>query len=133
MSDHSFELLGSERAYEGRRVSIRRDRLRGPDGREYTREIVEHPGAAVVVPFLDDGRLLLVRQYRHPIERAILEAPAGTLEPGEDPAACASRELEEETGYRAGKLERLGTVYPSPGVLSEVMHVFCATELAAGT
>ncbi len=126
-------LIRSEAIYDGRRIRVRRDRLRGPDGREYTREVVEHPGSAVVVPLLADGRVVLVRQYRYVIDAEVLELPAGTLEPGEDPAACARRELEEETGYAAGKIDPLGFVYPSPGILDERMHFFLARDLVAGT
>ena len=117
------ETVRSETVYAGRRISVRRDVLRGPDGREFVREVVEHPGAAVVVPVLSDGGFVLVRQFRHAVGEVLLELPAGTLR----------RELGEETGYRAGKLSCLATVYPSPGVLSEIMWIFLATDLTPGT
>jgi ADP-ribose pyrophosphatase len=106
--------------------------LEDAEGRELPRELVEHPGAAVVVPRLPDGSVVFVRQYRFAVDEVLLELPAGTLEDGEDPRTCAERELREETGYRAGKLTPLGIVYPSPGILSEVMNLFLAEELAPG-
>jgi ADP-ribose pyrophosphatase len=126
------EVTGGETLHVGRRVTLRRDRLVSGSGHEFVREVVEHPGAAVVVPVLPDGRIVFVRQYRHAVGEFLIELPAGTLEPGEDPAVCAARELEEETGWRAGKLEPLGIVYPSPGILSEVMSIYVATELTPG-
>jgi len=122
------ERKSSELVFDGRRIRVRRDVFED-DGVEFVREIVEHPGAAVIVPFSADGEVILVRQYRHAIGEMLLELPAGTLEPGEEPAICAARELMEETGFRAGKIEPLCIVYPSPGVLNEVMHFFEAREL----
>ncbi len=119
----------SEVVFDGRRIRVRRDVFED-DGVEVVREIVEHPGAAVIVPFPVDDEVILVRQFRHAIGKELLELPAGTLEPGEEPAICAARELMEETGFRAGKIRPLGIVYPSPGVLSEVMHFFEARDLA---
>jgi ADP-ribose diphosphatase len=101
------------------------------DGVEFTREVVEHPGAAVIFPVHSDGGIVLVRQFRHAVGQTLLELPAGTLEPGEAPEACAARELMEETGFRAGKLDPLGIVYSSPGVLGEAMHFFLARDLQA--
>lgn len=96
------------------------------------REIVRHPGAVVLLPILDDGRVCLIRNYRLSLGRTLLELPAGTLEPPEPPAATALRELREETGYRAAELRLLQTFYPSPGVLDEKMYLFLATGLTAG-
>jgi ADP-ribose pyrophosphatase len=114
--------------FDGRRIRVRRD-VYEDAGVEFVREIVEHPGAAVIVPFTADDEVILVRQFRHAIGKTLLELPAGTLEPGEDPEVCAARELMEETGFRAGKIAPLGIVYPSPGVLGEVMHFFAARDL----
>ncbi|MCU0726025.1 MAG: NUDIX hydrolase [Planctomycetes bacterium] len=111
---------------------MRCDRLVDEAGREYVREVVEHPGAAVIAPRLPDGRIVFVRQYRHAVGRWLIELPAGTLEPGEDPMSCAARELSEETGYSAGKLSLLAVVYPSPGVLTEALHLFLASDLGPG-
>ena len=98
-------------------------------GRAVEREVVHHPGAVLVVPRLDDERLVLVRNERVAVQRRLLEFPAGTLEPGEDPRDAASRELEEETGYRPGRVRALGEFYTSPGFCDELMRVFAADEL----
>jgi ADP-ribose pyrophosphatase len=93
------------------------------------RQMVVHPPAAVVLPLLDDGRVVLIRNRREVIDRELLELPAGKVDPGEDAAVCAVRELEEETGYRAGRMEPLCEFYPSPGILTEKLSAFVATEL----
>ena len=105
----------SERVFEGRIVSLRIDDVRFPDGRETRREVVEHRSAVAIVPLLPDNRVLLVRQWRHPVGEELVEIPAGLLEPGEQPIECAQRELAEETGYNAGRLEPLASFYSSPG------------------
>ncbi len=96
------------------------------------REIVRHPGAVVVLPLLDDGRVCLIRNYRISVKQTLIELPAGTLEPGEEPIQNAERELMEETGYRAAQLRQLHAFYLSPGILDERMHLFLATGLTAG-
>ena len=96
------------------------------------REIVRHPGAVVVLPLLDDGRVCLIRNFRISVNQTLIELPAGTLEPGEEPRANAERELIEETGFRATRLEKLHAFYLSPGILDERMHLFLATGLTAG-
>jgi ADP-ribose pyrophosphatase len=122
-------LLRSEYHFQGRLVKLRVDTVRLASGREATREIVEHPGAIAVVPQLPDGRVILIRQYRRPAGQALLEIPAGTREPDEDAETCARRELEEEIGYRAGRLERLGGFYTSPGFCTEYMDLYLASDL----
>ena len=97
-----------------------------------TREIVRHPGAVVILPLLDDGRVCLIRNYRVSVKQTLIELPAGTLEPPEEPIVTAERELTEETGYRAAKLEELHAFYLSPGILDERMHLFLATGLTPG-
>ncbi len=94
--------------------------------------MLRHPGAAAVVPFLDDDRILLLRQYRYAAGGTIWEIPAGKLDPGEDPESCAARELEEETGYRAGRIEKTGVILSSPGFTDERIHLFCAYDLKGG-
>jgi len=120
--------VGSRRIYAGRVVNLRVDRVRLPGGRETEREVVEHPGAAVIVP-LDQGDVLLVRQFRYAVGTALLELPAGTLEPGEPPLEAARRELLEEVGVEAADWESLAVLFPSPGVMTEVMHLFLASGL----
>lgn len=124
-------MVRSERIYDGRVVSLRRDEVALPSGRTAVREVVEHRGAVAVVPLTDTGDILLVRQYRAPIGRRLLEVPAGTIEPGESVEACAARELAEEVGMRAGRWRHLGAIYPSPGFLTEVVHLFAAAALSA--
>jgi len=125
----SFELLKSEIVYPGRAFTIRRDTLRLPDGRENSFDIVVHIGSVIILPLDADGQLLFVRQYRHAAGAELLELPAGTLDPGERPEACARREVREETGMAAGKLEHLGGFYLAPGYSTEYMNVYLATEL----
>lgn len=120
------QILSSRRAFEGKRVRVRVDDVRLPSGRETVREVVEHPGAVAVVPITADGRLLLIRQHHHAIGRALLGIPAGTLEPDEDPADTARRELIEETGYAADRVTGLVAFYPSPGYTDERLSVFLA-------
>ncbi len=122
--------VGSRRIYQGRVVNLRVDRVRLPDGRETEREVVEHRGAAVIVPLNDGDEVLMVRQFRYVIGEALLEIPAGTLEPGEAPLACAVRELAEEVGAQAAHWEPLAVLHPSPGVMTEVMHLYMATGLS---
>ncbi len=122
------ETVSSELAYEGKVFDIRVDEIREGDV-EYKREIVVHRGSAVIVPVFDDGTVALVRQYRHAAGKYLLELAAGTLDQGEDPRTGAIRELEEEIGVRAGRVELLCEFYVSPGFLTEKMFVFLATEL----
>jgi ADP-ribose pyrophosphatase len=124
-----FELLESEIVYPGRAFTIRRDALRLPDGRETKLDIVEHVGSVVILPVDADGNLLFVRQYRHAAGLDLLELPAGTLDEGESPEACARREVREETGMAARNLEELGGFYLAPGYSTEYMHVYLATDL----
>ena len=118
-----------ERIYTGRIVELEVDRVRLPNGGESVREVIRHRGAAVILPILDDGRLLLVRQFRYPVGEVLLELPAGTLERDEDPLACAARELIEETGYSARTLSSLGKFFSAPGYTDEVLHAILARGL----
>lgn len=121
--------MHSRRVYDGRVVSLRVDEVVLPSGRSASREIVEHRGAVAVVPLTEDGEVLLVRQYRGATGGALVEIPAGTLEPGEDPETALQRELAEEIGMRAARIERLLAFYPSPGFLTEVVHLYLARGL----
>ena len=124
--------MASKRIYAGRVVRLDLDTVTLPNGHTIELEVIRHPGAAAVVPLNDYGHVLLIRQYRHAAGGYILEIPAGKLNPGEEPRDCAARELEEEIGYRAGRLEPLLSIYTTPGFTDEVIHLFLATELRAG-
>lgn len=124
-----FELLHSEVLMKGRAFAIRRDLLKAPDGRETKFDIIEHIGSVVLVPLDEAGNLLFVRQYRHAAAAELLELPAGTLDEDEDPAACAARELREETGFAADEIQKIGDFYLAPGYSTEFMHVYLARQL----
>ena len=124
------EFLDSEKVFSGRVFDVTVDTVREGD-KTYIREVVHHPGSAVIVPVFADGTLALVRQYRHPAVRYLLEIPAGTLNRGEDPEAGAARELEEELGLIAGRMEKLSEFFVSPGFCEEKMWLYLATDLTA--
>lgn len=126
---HEPETRSSERIYEGRILNLRRDRLELATGKEHLVEVVEHPESVTVVALDDRDRILLVRQHRHPAKQALLETPAGSIDPGEEPRSAANRELAEETGFRAGRLLHLGSFYLAPGWATEFMHAYLATDL----
>jgi ADP-ribose pyrophosphatase len=131
-------LVSSERLYGGRVINLDRDTVRYPNGSVGQLEMIRHPGASAVVPFLDeprgpDPRIFLVRQFRHAADAFIWEIPAGRLDPGETPATCAQRELEEEIGMTADVLARLTTILTTPGFTDEKIHLFLAHELKKGT
>ena len=125
-------VVSSKTFYRGKLLDLRLDEVLLSSGRRVRREIVVHPGASAILPIVEPGKILMVRQYRHPVGEVLLEIPAGTLKPGEDPMACAARELEEETGYRAEKLTHLATIYPAPGYSSEILHIYLARDLRRG-
>ena len=125
-----FELLKSETLMKGRAFCIRRDYLKTPDGRETKFEIIEHSGSVIIIPIDENGKILLVRQYRHATGGDLLELPAGTLEDNEDPEVCAAREIREETGMAAGALTKMGEFYLAPGYSTEFMVVYLATDLS---
>ncbi len=124
-----FELIKSEPLLQGRAFKVRRDYLKTPDGHETKLEIVEHGGSVVILPIDEKNNLLLVRQYRHAVGGNLLELPAGTRNGDEPFEACAAREIREETGMEAGKLQRIGEFYLAPGYSTELMGVFLATQL----
>lgn len=130
-------LLSSERRYHGRIISLDVDTVRFPDKSTGQLEMIRHPGASAVVPFLDDPRetdprVLLIRQFRHAADGYIWEIPAGRIDPGESPERCAVRELKEETGMVAERLELLTTIYTTPGFTDERIHLFMASGLSEG-
>ncbi|MBH0204535.1 MAG: NUDIX hydrolase [Nitrospira sp.] len=118
--------------YTGKVVTLNIDTVTLPNGATIDLETIRHPGAAAVVPIKDDGTVVLVRQFRHAAGGFIYEIPAGKLQPGEDPLHCASRELEEEVGYRAASFELLSSIFTAPGFADEVIHVYKATGLTKG-
>lgn len=124
-----FRVLSKKRAFDGRLVQLDVLQIKTASGRTYERELIRHPGAAVIIPRTPDGRLILVRQLRVAVGNIIYEFPAGTLEKGESPARCAYRELIEETGWRAGRLRRVLEFYPTPGISTEKMFLFVADRL----
>jgi len=117
--------------FSGKRIKVFAGSIRSPDGSESYREIVRHPGAVVILP-VKEGKILLIRQYRHAIGKWILELPAGTLEEKEDPEKAAQRELKEETGYEAERLTKVMSFYSSPGISDEILHIFLAEGLREG-
>ena len=123
------EAVSSEEIYKGKIVHLFCDTVRLPNGKEATREVIRHVGAAAIVPLTDEGNVILVRQYRYPFSQVMLEIPAGKLDIGEEPINCAKRELIEETGYDAKELVYLGAFYPSVAMLNEVIHLFLAKNM----
>lgn len=126
------EQLQSNVVFEGKLLKVRLDTVRLPDGSERQREVVEHPGAVGILPVLPDGRLILVRQYRHAVGRTTLEIPAGTREPDEGPEACALRELREETGYITTELKEMVRFFVSPGWATEELIIYVANDVVPG-
>jgi ADP-ribose diphosphatase len=129
----NVRVLSSKSLYKGRIVGLKLDRVIEPGGVKATREVVEHPGSVVVIPRLPNERLILVRQFRYPARTHMWELVAGSIDPGESIVRAARRELLEETGYRAGSLKRLLSFYPSPGFLTERMHLVEASNLTQST
>lgn len=125
----NLKLLKSEKRHAGKVFDLIVDEIEYPSGNRAIREVASHPGGAVVVPFLDNDTLLLIKQFRYPMREVLYEFPAGKLDQGEDPGSCARRELAEETGYDAGSIRKLGRIYTSPGFCSEILHIFLATDL----
>lgn len=121
----------TERIYEGKIINVRRDQVTVENGLSW-REIVEHSGGSVIAAVTDDGQLVMVRQYRKPAERVMLEVPAGKIDPGEEPFDAAVRELREETGYTAEHMELLTRMYPSVGYAEEILYIYAATGLTPG-
>lgn len=129
MSNLEEKTLKTEHIFSGRIIQVQVDEVELPNGKTSTRELVKHPGAVAVIAITDDNKLVMVEQYRKPLEKVIVEIPAGKLEKGEEPALCARRELEEETGYDCKSLELVSSFYTSPGFADEIIHVYVAKGL----
>jgi ADP-ribose pyrophosphatase len=126
----SYHLVDKQVIYDGKKVRLEVHHLDNDDtGKRHRREVCVHPGAVVVLPFLPDGRVLLIRNRRYAVGELLIELPAGTLERNEDPINCAGRELVEETGFVAGRLKSIGYFFTSPGILSERMYAYAAYDL----
>ena len=130
--EHFEKQIETKTVYEGLIVNVRNDVAEMQNGKHVPREVVEHPGGVGIVPITNDNKVLMVRQYRYPMEEELLEIPAGKLEPGENPMECALRELSEETGCTAGKIIDLGAIYPSPGYCKEILYLYLALDLEQG-
>jgi ADP-ribose pyrophosphatase len=124
--------IDSQIAYDGDFLKVQRDTVRLPDGRPTVREYIRHPGAVVILPLFDDGRVLLERQFRYPLDRVFIELPAGKIDPHEDPLACAKRELQEETGYTATDWKFVCTIHNAIAYSDEHLDLFLARGLTAG-
>ncbi|AZV44213.1 ADP-ribose pyrophosphatase [Peribacillus asahii] len=122
--------LSSQKIFTGKVISLQVDDVELPNGKTSKREIIKHPGAVAVIAITDDGKIVMVEQYRKAMERSLVEIPAGKLEPGEEPLKTAERELEEETGYVCERLEHVISFYTSPGFADELVHVYVAHQLS---
>lgn len=123
--------LSTTPVFQGKVISLQVDEVRLPNGQTATREIIKHPGAVAVIALIGD-KMLVVEQYRKPLEKCLVEIPAGKLDPGEEPLEAAKRELEEETGYRCGSIRLVCSFYTSPGFADEILHLYIAEELTKG-
>ncbi len=132
MTGEEFTVLERRCVHKGRIFDVFSDRVRLPNGNEATRDYVGHPGSVGILPVHEDGSVTLIRQFRYAGRGFVVEIPAGTLEEGEEPASCAVRELEEETGLKAGKMEEMTSFLLCPGYSTERMHLFRATDLVEG-
>ncbi|GMQ56999.1 NUDIX hydrolase [Vallitalea sediminicola] len=127
--DKKIKRLDRKEVFNGKRVRLVIDKLRMPNDKEVNWELITHPGAAAVIPVDNDGNIIMVRQYRNAADDYVLEIPAGGVEEGEDPSICATRELEEETGYKSDNIEYLLKFYSSIGITDEMISIYVATDL----
>lgn len=129
MKKYEEKTIRSTPIYTGKIISLRVDDVTLPNGNTSKRELIKHPGAVAIIPITDEGKIILVEQYRKALERSLIETPAGKLEPGEKPEVTARRELEEETGYGCHRLTFLQSFATSPGFADEIIHVYVAEDL----
>ncbi|GAE30964.1 NUDIX hydrolase [Halalkalibacter hemicellulosilyticus] len=131
--DHLNEkTIKTTEIYKGKIIDLQLEEVELPDGRTSIREVIKHPGAVAVLPIKEDGKLVLVRQYRKALQKSIIEIPAGKLEENEEPKLAAMRELEEETGYKTNSLTFIGSFYTSPGFADELIHLYVTRDLEVG-
>ncbi len=128
----NYSLKKSSVLFEGKVFDLRVDEIEYNSGNDGIREIAVHPGGAVVVPVKNDGKIVMVKQFRYPFQKFLIELPAGKLDKGEDPLNCAVRELEEETGFKTDSVEKLGAIYTTPGFCTEILHIYLAENLIPG-
>ena len=128
----NYKIIETDIIFRGKVFDLRVDKIRYDSGNEGIREIAVHPGGAVIVPVRDDGKFIMVSQYRYPFEKFLIEFPAGKLDDNEDPEVCAYRELQEETGYTTDKLQKLGSISTTPGFCTEILHIYLAQNLTPG-
>ncbi len=128
----NYKIVDSDILFRGKVFDLRVDKIKYDSGNDGIREIAVHPGGAVVVPVKADGKFVMVSQFRYPLEKFLLEFPAGKLYFKEDPEACAFRELQEETGYKTDNLQKLGAITTTPGFCTEILHLYLAQELTPG-
>lgn len=131
MKKFEEKTIRTEEIYNGKVVHLQVDDVTLPNGKTSKREIIKHPGAVAVIPITKDNKIIFVEQYRKPLEKSLVEIPAGKLEPGEKPKATAIRELEEETGYTTKELEFVTSFYTSPGFADEIMYIYKSDKLVA--
>lgn len=129
MSHLTEKFLDSKVVFKGNLLNVFSDKVELPNGKVASREYIKHPGAVAVVPITQEGNIVLVRQYRYPVGKVLLEVPAGKLDKGEEPDICALRELEEETGYVAKSIKKIASIYTTPGFTDEVIHLYIAENL----
>lgn len=133
MKDKFYEkTLATKEIFDGRVINLVVHDVELPDGNKSKREIVNHPGAVAVIAITKENKILLINQFRKPLEKSIVEIPAGKLEPGEDPLDCAKRELEEETGYKANDIELITSFYTSPGFANELVYLYFTDKIEVG-
>ncbi len=128
----NYRIVKSEIIYQGKVFNILVDQIEYSSGNKAVREVAEHPGGAVVVPVTDEGKIIMVTQHRFPVNKVLLELPAGKLSKGEDPFVCAVRELEEETGFKSDNVKELGSIYTTPGYSTEKLWIYLAKDLKPG-
>ncbi|HOM02532.1 MAG TPA: NUDIX hydrolase [Acetivibrio sp.] len=130
--NYEEKTVSKKRVYDGNIISVESVNVLLPNGKEASRDVVLHPGASVVIPISDNNDVYMVRQFRKPVEKELLELPAGKLDKGEDPEVCARRELKEETGLEADKIKHILSYYSAPGFTNEILHVYAAVGLHEG-